>query len=123
MLAFLEQMKDMFWMDLKSTGVTDVGLARLGHMAKMELVERGRPDPLDGNRLLLGFSTSGYGAFSLFLRHPGLFAKAAAWDAPLGMTTHNRYGAAETYGTQENFNKYSVWDGDWLPEVVEFLTS
>ena len=74
------------------------------------LVEREYPDLLDGYRLLLGFSKSGYGVFSLLLRHPDLFAKAAAWDAPLGMTTHNRYGAAQAFGTQENFDKYNVWD-------------
>lgn len=40
------------------------------------------PDP--ASRLLLGFSKSGWGAFSLLLRHPQSFGKAAAWDAPFG---------------------------------------
>ena len=34
-------------------------------------------------RLLVGFSKSGMGVVSLLLRHPQLFAAAAAWDAPL----------------------------------------
>ena len=34
-------------------------------------------------RLLLGFSKSGWGAFSLILRNPQTFGKAASWDAPL----------------------------------------
>ena len=34
-------------------------------------------------RLLVGFSKSGWGAYSLLLRHPDRFGKAAAWDAPL----------------------------------------
>lgn len=36
-----------------------------------------------GGVLLLGFSKSGWGAFHLLLRHPDVFAAAAAWDAPL----------------------------------------
>ncbi|HEY3787861.1 MAG TPA: alpha/beta hydrolase-fold protein [Urbifossiella sp.] len=44
-----------------------------------------------GGRLLLGFSKSGWGAYSLRMRHPDLFGKAAAWDAPL---------------IQENFDAY-----------------
>jgi hypothetical protein len=59
-------------------------------------------------RLLLGFSKSGWGAFSLLLRHPDVFAKAAAWDAPLMMAIPNKYGMAEIFGTQENFEKYHV---------------
>lgn len=59
-------------------------------------------------RLLVGFSKSGFGAFSLLLRHPDLFARAAAWDAPLNMDKPNRFGMADIYGTQENFEKYRI---------------
>lgn len=59
-----------------------------------------------GPRLLLGFSKSGHGAFSLLLRHPRLFARAVAWDAPLMMDTHTLYGAGPIYGTPENFERY-----------------
>ncbi len=59
-------------------------------------------------RLLLGFSKSGYGAFSLLLRHPEIFAKAAAWDAPFMMAAPNRFGMDAIYGTQENFEKYRL---------------
>src|SRR5262249_48216670 len=38
-------------------------------------------------RLLLGFSKSGWGAFTLLLRNPDTFGRAAAWDAPLTMAT------------------------------------
>jgi hypothetical protein len=34
---------------------------------------------------LIGFSKSGWGAFTLILRHPDLFQAAAAFDAPLMM--------------------------------------
>ena len=59
-------------------------------------------------RLLLGFSKSGCGAFSLLLRHPDVFGKAAAWDAPLMMERPNKYGMAEIFGTQENFEQYQI---------------
>jgi S-formylglutathione hydrolase FrmB len=59
-------------------------------------------------RLLLGFSKSGWGAFSLLLRHPDVFAKAAAWDAPLMLTRPDRFGMGAVFGTQENFEKYQV---------------
>jgi hypothetical protein len=65
-----------------------------------------RPEP--GGRLLLGFSKSGWGAFSLLLRHPEVFGKAAAWDAPLMEERPDRYGMGPIFGTQENFEGYRV---------------
>jgi hypothetical protein len=59
-------------------------------------------------RLLLGFSKSGWGAFSLLLRHPDVFGKAAAWDAPLDLAAPGKYGSGEIFGTAENFEKYRV---------------
>jgi enterochelin esterase-like enzyme len=59
-------------------------------------------------RLLLGFSKSGCGAFSLLLRHPELFGKAVAWDAPLMMERPDKYGMAGIFGTQENFKQYRI---------------
>jgi len=59
-------------------------------------------------RLLLGFSKSGWGTFSLLLRHPGIFGKAAAWDAPLMKDKPNQYAMGDIFGTQENFEKYQV---------------
>jgi len=62
---------------------------------------------VDG-RLLVGFSKSGWGAFSLLLRHPDLFGRAAAWDAPLDMEAPNRFGMGGIFATQENFLKYQI---------------
>lgn len=59
-------------------------------------------------RLLLGFSKSGWGAWSLLLRHPDLFGKAAAWDAPLNKERPDQFGMGEIFGTQENFEKYQI---------------
>ena len=59
-------------------------------------------------RRLLGFSKSGWGAFSLLLRHPGVFGKAAAWDAPLVMDRPGKYGSGDIFGTKDNFEKYRV---------------
>jgi S-formylglutathione hydrolase FrmB len=58
-------------------------------------------------RLLLGFSKSGWGAFSLLLRNPAMFGKAAAWDAPLAMERPG-YGMDRIVGTQENFENYRI---------------
>lgn len=59
-------------------------------------------------RLLVGFSKSGYGAWSLLLRHPDLFAKAAAWDAPLMKTAPDQFGMGPIYGSPENFESYRL---------------
>jgi hypothetical protein len=61
-----------------------------------------------GGRLLMGFSKSGWGAFSLLLRHPDLFSKAAAWDAPLMMDWPSQYGSMPIFGTKENFAQYQI---------------
>lgn len=59
-------------------------------------------------RLLAGFSKSGYGAWSLLLRHPDHFAKAAAWDAPLMKNAPDQFGMGPIYGTPENFSAYRL---------------
>lgn len=59
-------------------------------------------------RLLVGFSKSGCGAWSLLLRHPDQFAKAAAWDAPLMKTAPDQFGMGPIYGTPENFAAYRI---------------
>lgn len=59
-------------------------------------------------RLLLGYSKSGWGAWSLLLRHPDLFGRAAAWDAPLTMDWPGKYGSKEILATEENFNRYRI---------------
>lgn len=59
-------------------------------------------------RLLLGFSKSGWGAWSLLLRNPDLFGKAAAWDAPLMMDKPGKYGSGDIFGTDANFDGYRV---------------
>jgi S-formylglutathione hydrolase FrmB len=57
-------------------------------------------------RLLLGFSKSGWGAFTLLLRNPAVFGKAAAWDAPLMLAKPGQYGSGDIFGTADNFEKY-----------------
>ena len=61
-----------------------------------------------GGRLLLGFSKSGWGAWSLLLRHPNVFGKAVAWDAPLMMDKPGPYGSGDIFGTPENFEGYRI---------------
>jgi enterochelin esterase-like enzyme len=66
------------------------------------------PNATSPERLLVGFSKSGWGAFSLLLRHPDVFSRAAAFDAPFGWETPNRYGMAEVFETQSNMDEYCV---------------
>jgi hypothetical protein len=56
-------------------------------------------------RLLLGFSKSGWGAFSLILRYPEFFGYAASWDAPMFFDTFH-YRMESVYGTLEQLNAY-----------------
>jgi S-formylglutathione hydrolase FrmB len=75
------------------------------------MVEKNYPVQRGGQgRYLLGFSKSGWGAFSLLLRHPDQFARAAAWDAPLMMEQPGRYGSGENFGPPQNFDAYQVSD-------------
>jgi S-formylglutathione hydrolase FrmB len=61
-----------------------------------------------GGRLLLGFSKSGWGAWSLLLRNPDVFGRAAAWDAPLMLDKPGKYGSGDIFGTADNFDGYRV---------------
>lgn len=63
-----------------------------------------------GRTLLVGFSKSGWGAWSLLLRNPQMFARAAAWDAPLMQSRPDRYAMGPIFGDQVNFNRYMVSD-------------
>jgi pimeloyl-ACP methyl ester carboxylesterase len=57
---------------------------------------------------LVGFSKSGWGAFSLALRHPSLFAGIAVWDAPLMQAKPDRWDMATIFGSKENFERYRI---------------
>lgn len=65
-------------------------------------------------RLLLGFSKSGWGAFSLLLRHPDLFYKAAGWDIGIRIDTGpiSQKERAERieriFGSTANFERYRI---------------
>ncbi len=59
-------------------------------------------------RYLVGFSKSGWGAWSLLLRHPQTFERAAAWDAPMMMDSPGKYGSGPIFATKENFAKYQI---------------
>ena len=70
-------------------------------------------------RSLVGFSKSGWGAWSLLLRNPDVFDQAAAWDAPLMQAAPDKYGMGPIFGTQENFERYEITRllrarADWL---------
>jgi hypothetical protein len=56
-------------------------------------------------RLLLGFSKSGWGAFSLILTYPDYFGYAAAWDAPITFKEFH-FRMEDVYGTREQLALY-----------------
>lgn len=57
---------------------------------------------------LVGFSKSGWGAWSLLARHPDQFGKAVAFDAPLMMADSGRFGADQVFGTDGAFEAYRL---------------
>lgn len=59
-------------------------------------------------RLLIGFSKSGWGAFTLLLRNPTFFAAAASWDAPLMLLEKDwqTFGIGSAAGTLDQFKAY-----------------
>jgi hypothetical protein len=89
----------------------DSGVRQESHLLRAVLpaVERDYPvlTKREG-RLLVGFSKSGWGAYSLLLRNPTVFAAAAAWDAPLEESTAQRFGMGPIFGSQENFEQYRI---------------
>ncbi|MCA9269370.1 MAG: hypothetical protein KDA41_12905, partial [Planctomycetales bacterium] len=72
-------------------------------------------------RLLVGFSKSGWGAWSLLLRHPDTFQAAAAWDAPLMQSDTRQFGMGPIFGDEENFAAYEI--SRLLPERRAELAS
>lgn len=59
------------------------------------------------DRLLIGFSKSGWGVVSLLLRNLDFFGAACSWDAPLMMTEAKLgYGSRHHYGSPEHAAGY-----------------
>ncbi|MDZ4685149.1 MAG: alpha/beta hydrolase-fold protein [Planctomycetaceae bacterium] len=92
---------------------TDPLIRQETHLLKVVLpfIERTYPVRAErSGRLLLGFSKSGWGAWSLLLRHPDTFARAAAWDAPLMLDRPGKYGSGPIFGDDATFARYRVSD-------------
>lgn len=88
---------------------TEAGRRDETHLLKALIPRVERRHPMQKPvRLLLGFSKSGWGAWSLLLRHPDLFDAAAAWDAPLMKERPDQFGMGPAFGTQENFEPYHL---------------
>lgn len=61
------------------------------------------------DHLLVGYSKSGFAAFSLLLRNPTKFGYAASWDGPFDLdwaTEAATFGADVMFTTEANFNLY-----------------
>jgi len=90
---------------------SESGVRQESHLLRVVLPTVERHYPVLAKRegrLLLGFSKSGWGAYSLLLRNPTVFAAAAAWDAPLEESSPKRFGMGPIFGTQENFARYRI---------------
>ena len=89
----------------------DQGVRQESHLVKavVPLVEKTYPALSEPRgRLLLGFSKSGWGAWTLLLRHPEVFGRAAAWDAPLTTMQFGKFQSGPIFGSEENFLEYDV---------------
>lgn len=89
---------------------TDPGIRQESYFLKVVVpfIERAYPARAGRDaRLLLGFSKSGWGAWSLLLRSPDTFGKAVAWDSPM-MMEKGLYGMAAIAGTPENFERHRI---------------
>ena len=90
---------------------TDLTIRQESHLLKAVVPFVDATFPTTGksdDRLLIGFSKSGWGAFSLLLRNPDVFGKAAGWDAPLLMNKPGLYGSGPIFGTEEQFKNYQI---------------
>lgn len=82
--------------------------------AVLPFVESRYPVQRDAaGRLLVGFSKSGWGAFSLLLRHPEIFGRAASWDAPFLLKRPGPWGTDRCWPTEADFSHYKV------PELLD----
>lgn len=87
------------------------GVRQESHLvhAVVPLVEKTYPAIAEPRgRLLLGFSKSGWGAWTLLLRHPAEFGRAAAWDAPLTSMRFGKFQSGPIFGSEQNYLKYDV---------------
>jgi len=90
---------------------TDPGIRQESYLLRMVVPFVEAHYPVRGDRegrLLVGFSKSGWGAFSLLLRHPEVFGRAAAWDAPLMMGRPGPFGSGSIFGSDQNFERYRI---------------
>ncbi len=88
---------------------TKAELRQESHLLRVviPLIEKSYPVRAERDgRLLLGFSKSGAGAYSLILRNPDTFGKALAFDSPLMRETLSK--GSQVFATQENFEQYCV---------------
>ncbi len=95
----------------------DPGMRDESHLLEVVLpfIEETYPAIRAANgRLLVGFSKSGWGAFSLLLRHPQTFQKAAGWDTGIRIDSGPMEQAdraeriARIFGSRENFDEYRI---------------
>lgn len=88
---------------------TGTAIRQESHLIKavVPFIEKTYPAKAEpSGRRLLGFSKSGWGAYSLLLRHLDFFGGAAAFDSPFLLSVPDKYGSGEIFGTLANFDTY-----------------
>ena len=65
---------------------------------------------------LVGFSKSGFGAVTLLMRNPTVFAAAAAWDFPANLSSAEPWNMLDNYGTEANFQDNFRLTSSWIAE-------
>ena len=95
----------------------DPGIRDESHLLKVVLPFIEKTYPTIGEvrgRLLVGFSKSGWGAFSLLLRNPETFHKAAGWDTGIRVDmgpieeADRAERIARFFGSRENFERHRL---------------
>lgn len=82
------------------------------------LIDREFPTQAErSGRYIIGFSKSGFGAFGLLLRNPGMFEAAAIYDCAdpdPKPDLYDSWGMSASFGPRENFDK-----GFHIPTLIE----
>ena len=93
--------------------VTDPKIRQEDHLVKtvVPFVDSIYPTQADAEgRWLVGFSKSGWGAFTLLVRNPKLFGYAAAWDVPFMIDGRAKdwgpMGLSRVMGTPEQMQEF-----------------
>lgn len=111
------------WFADKAANTTNVPVRQESYLLQVLLPYlRGRAlgqITLAGPISLVGFSKSGWGAFSLIARNPTVFHRAALWDAPTMLSAEFcQWLQGDMWGMMANFGDCQTWKANSPVELV-----